>query len=151
MQDIEKSEEECLCGDGGCAYILFTKRYINVCIVCVAVVQLLSRVLLFVTPWTAAGQGSVSFIISQSVLRFMFIELVMLSNHLILCSYLLLLPSVFPSIKVFSNESALCIRWTKYWSFSFSLSLSNEDSGLISCSIDWFDLLEVQGTLESLR
>ena len=103
------------------------------------------------TPWTAACQASLSFTISQSLLRFTFIELVMLSNHLILCSYLLLLPSIFPSIRVFSNESALCIRWTKYWSFSFSLSPSNEDSGLISCRTDRFDLLEVQGTLKSLQ
>ena len=116
----------------------------------VVAIQLLNCVCLLETPWTAALQASSSFSISQSLLSIMTTELVMLSNHLILCSYLLLLPSVFPSIKVFSNESALCIRWTKYWSFSFSLSLSNEDSGLISCSIDWFDLLEVQGTVKNL-
>ena len=136
MQDIEKSEEECLCGDGGCAYILFTKRYINVCIVCVAVVQLLSRVLLFVTPWTAAQQVSLSFSISQSLLRFMCIQLVILSNNLIFCCPLLLLPSVFPSIRVFSNKSALRIRWPKYWSFSFSISPYNEYSGLVSFRMD---------------
>ena len=117
----------------------------------VVLVQSLSHAQFFVTPRTAACQASLSFTISQSLLRFTFIELVMLSNHLILCSYLLLLPSIFPSIRVFSNESALCIRWTKCWSFSFSLSPSNEDSGLISCRTDRFDLLEVQGTLKSLQ
>ena len=98
---------------------------------------------LFVTPWTAAHQASLSFTISQSLLKFMSIESVMLSNHLILCHPLLLLPSVFPIIRVFSNESALRIRWPKYWSFSFSVSLSSEYSGLISFRIDWFDLLTV--------
>ena len=113
------------------------------------VVQSLSHVQLFATPWTAACQPSLPFIVSQSLLKLMSIELVMLSNHLILCRPLLLLPSIFPSIRVFSNESALCIRWPKYWSFSFSSSPSNEYSGLISFRIDWFDLLEVQGTLKS--
>ena len=98
----------------------------------------------------AACQVSLSFIISQSLLRFMSIELVTLSNHLILCCLLLLLPSVFPSIKVISNESALRIRCPKYWCFSFNINLSNEYSGLISFRIDWLDLLAVQGTLKSL-
>ena len=104
------------------------------------VVPLISHVWLFVTPWTAAYQASLS-IISQSLLKLMSIEPVMPSNHLILCDPFLLLPSIFPSSRVFSNESALCIRWPKYWSFSFSISLSNEYSGLISFRIDWFDLL----------
>ena len=98
---------------------------------------------------TAARQASLSFTISQSLLKLMSTELVMPSNHLILCQPLLLLPSVFPNIRVFSSESLLCIRWPKYWSFSFSISLSNECSGLTSFRIDWFDLA-VQGTLKSL-
>ena len=102
------------------------------------------------TPWTAARQASLSITNSQSSLKLMSIELVMPSNHLILYCPLLLLPSIFPSIKVFSKESALCIRWPKYWSFSFSTSPSNEYSGLISFRMDWFDLLAVQGTLKSL-
>ena len=101
-------------------------------------VQSLSHVRLFVTPWTSARQGSLSFTISWSLLKLRFVESVMPSNHLILCHPLLLLPSVFPSIRVFSNESALCIRWPKHWSFSFSSSPSNEYSGLISFRIDWF-------------
>ena len=101
------------------------------------------------SSWTVACQASLSFTITQSLLKLMSIESVMLSNHLILCCLLLLLSSVFPSIRVFSNESALHIRWPKYWSFSFSISPSNEYSGLISFNIDWFDLLAVQGTLES--
>ena len=101
-------------------------------------------------PRTAAQQASLSFTISQSFLRFMSIELVTLSNYLILCHPLLLLPSIFPSIGVFSNESSLCIRWPKYWSFSLGISPSNEYSGLISFRIDWFDLLAVQGTFRSL-
>ena len=100
--------------------------------------------LLFVTPWTAACQASLSITNSQSLLKLMSIELVMPSNHLIFCHPLLLLPSIFPSIRVFSNESALCIRWPKYWIFRFSISPSNEYSGLISLRIGWFDLLEVQ-------
>ena len=111
------------------------------------VVQSLSRVQLFVTPRTAACQASLSFIISQSLLKLTSIESVMPSNHLIL--YCLLL-SIFPSIRVFSNESTLLMRWPKYCSFSFSISRSNEYSGLISFGIDWFDLLEVQGTFQSL-
>ena len=102
------------------------------------------------TPWAAAGQASLSITNSRSLLKLMFIELVMPSNHLILCHPLLLLPSIFPSIRVFSNESVLHIRWPKYWSFSFSISPSNEYSGLISFRMDWFDFLTVQGTLKSL-
>ena len=115
-------------------------------------VQLLSRVQLFATPWTAAHQTSLSFTISQSLLRLMPIESVMPSNHLILCHPLPLLPSIFPSIRVFSNESALRIRWPKYWSFSFNISPSKEQPGLISCRMrmDWLDLLAVQGTRKSL-
>ena len=107
----------------------------------VAVVQSLSRIQLFVTPWTAARQASLSFTISWSLLRLMSIESVMPSNHLILCHPLLLLLSVFPSIRVFSNELTLYIKWPKYWSFSFSNSPSNEYSGLISFRMDWSDLL----------
>ena len=116
----------------------------------VIVVQLLSHVRLFAIPWTAAHQDPLSITISWSLLKPMSIESVMASNHVILCCPLLLLPSIFPSIRVFSNELALCIRWPKYWSFSFSISLSNEYSGLISFRMDWFDLLAVQGTLKSL-
>ena len=103
-----------------------------------------------VTPWTAACQVSLSITNSQSLLKLMSIGSVMPSNHLILCRPLLLLPSAFPSIRVFSRESVLCIRWPNYWSFSFSISPSNEYSGLISFRIDWLDLLAVQGTLKSL-
>ena len=113
-------------------------------------VQLLSSVRLFATPWTAAHQASLSITNSWSLLKFMSIKLVMPSNHLILCHLLLLLPSVFPGIKVFSNESVLCMRWPKKWSFSFSISPSNEYSGLISFRMDLLDLLAVQGTLKSL-
>ena len=102
------------------------------------------------TPWTAERQASLSITNSQSLLKLMSIESVMPSNHLILCRPFLLPPSIFPSIRVFSNESALCIRWPKYWSFSFSISPSNEHPGLISCRMDWLDLLAVQGTLKSL-
>ena len=116
----------------------------------VVVVQLLSRVRLFTTPWTAALQAPLFFTVSQNLLRFMSIELVMLSNHLILCCPLLLLPSIFPSITVFSRESVLCIKWPNYWSFSFNVSPSNEYLGLISFRMDWLDLLAVQGTLKSL-
>ena len=112
-------------------------------------VQLLSCVWLFVTPWTAAHQASLSITNSWSLLRFVSIELVMPSNHLILCCPLLL-PSIFPSIRVFSIESVLHIRWPKYCSFSFGISPSNEYSGLISFRMDWLDLLAVQGTLKSL-
>ena len=113
-------------------------------------VQLLSRVQLFATPWTAAHQTSLSITNSQSLLKLMSIELVMPSNHLILCCPLLLLPLIFPSIEVFPNESVFCIRWPKYWSFSFSIGPFNEYSGLIAFRMDWFDLPAVQGTLESL-
>ena len=113
-------------------------------------VQLLSRFWLFATPWTAALQASLSITNSQSLPKFMSIESVIPSNHVILCCPLLLLPSIFPNIRVFLNESVLHIRWPKYWSFSFSISPSNEDSGLISFKMDWLDLLAVQGTLKSL-
>ena len=102
------------------------------------------------TPWTAADQASLSITNSQSLLKLMSIQSVMPSNHLILCHPLLLLPSIFPSIRVFSSESVLCIRWPKYWSFSFSISPFNEYSGLIYFRMDWLDLLAVQGTLKSL-
>ena len=114
----------------------------------VVVVQSLSHVQLFATPWTEACQASLSFTISQNLLKFMSIVFVMPSNHLILCCPLLLLPSIFPSIRVYTNELALRIRWPKYWSFSFSISPSSEHSGLISSRIDWFDL-EIQETPKS--
>ena len=113
-------------------------------------VQLLSRVRLFATPWTAARQASLSITSSQSPPKLMSIESVMPSNHLILCHPPLLLPSIFPNIRVFSNESALCITWPKYWSFSFNISPSNEHPRLISFRMDWLDRLAVQGTLKSL-
>ena len=113
-------------------------------------VQLLSCVQLFVTPWNAARQTSLSITNSQNLVKLMSIDSVMPSNHLILCHPLLFLPSIFPSIRVFSKESVLPIRWPKYWSFTFSISLSNEHSGLISHRMDWLNLLVVQGTLESL-
>ena len=116
----------------------------------VSSVQSLHHAQLFVTPWTAAHQASLSFTNSQSLLKLMSIELVMPSNHLILCRPLLLLPSIFPSTRVFSNESVLCIRWPKYWSFSFSVSPSNEYSGLISFRMVRLDLFAIQGTLKSL-
>ena len=114
------------------------------------VVQSLSCVQLFATPWTAAHQASLSFAISQSWIKLMSIELMMPSNHLILCHLLLLLPSIFPRSRVFSNELAFRIRWPKYWSIRFSTSPSNEYSRLIYFRIDWFDVLAVQGTLKSL-
>ena len=114
------------------------------------VVQLLGHARPFATPWTAARQDSLSFAISWSLLKLMSIESVISSNHLILCHSLLLLPSIFTSIRVFSNESALRIRWPKYWSFSFGISLSNEYSGFISFRIDWLDLLAIQGTLKHI-
>ena len=113
-------------------------------------VQSLGCVWFFVTPWTVAHQTSLSITNSQSLLKLMSIKSVMPSNHLILCHPLLLPPSIFPSIRVFSSESAFHIRWPKYWSFSFSISPSNEYSGLISFRIDWLDLLAVQETLNSL-
>ena len=119
-------------------------------IVVVISVQSLSHVQLFATPWTAAHQDSLSFTISQSLLKLTSIESMMPSNNLILCHPLLLPPSIFPSVGVFSNESVLHIRWPKYWSFSFSISPSKEYSGLISFRVDCFDLLTVQGTLKHL-
>ena len=119
-------------------------------IIVTVTVQSLSRVQLFAIPWTAARQASLSITNSRSSLRLTSIELVMPSSHLIPCPPLLFLPSIFPSIRVFSNESALHIRWPKYWSFSFNISPSNEHPGLISFRMDWLDLLAVQGTLKSL-
>ena len=113
-------------------------------------VHSLSRIWLFATPWTAARWASLPITNSWSLLKFMSIETVMQSNHLILCHPLFLLPSVFPSIRVFSNKSALHMRWTKYWSFSFNISPSNEHPGLIAFRMDWLDLLAVQGTVKSL-
>ena len=113
-------------------------------------VQSLSRVWLFATAWTAVRQASLSITNSQSLLKLMSIMLVMPSNHFILCHPLLLPPSIFPSIRVFSSESVLLIRWPKFWNFSFSISPSNEYAGLISFRMDWLDLLAVQGTLKSL-
>ena len=113
-------------------------------------VQSLSCVRLFATPWTAACQAPLFFTNSQSLLKLMSVKSVMASSHLILCCPLLLLPSIFPNIRVFSSESVLHIRWSKYWSFSFSISPSNEYSGLISFRMDWFDLVAFQGTLKNL-
>ena len=113
-------------------------------------VQSLSRVQLFATPWTAGREASLSITNSRSLFKLMTIESVMPSNHLILCLPFLLLPSLFPSIRVFSNESVLCLRWPKYWRFNFSISPSNEYSGLMSFRMDWLDLLAVQGILKSL-
>ena len=129
-------------------YIIF--QCVSYMCVYISSVQSLSCVQLISTPRTAACQASLSVTNSHSLLKFMSIESVMTSNHLILSHPLLLLPSVFPGIRVFSNESVLHIRWPKYWSFSFSISPSNEYSGLISFMIDWFDLLAVQGTLKNL-
>ena len=122
----------------------------SISIVWELVVQLLNHVRLFATPWTAAHQASLSSTTSRSLLKFVSIESVMPSNHLILCCPLLPLPSIFPSLRVFSNESSLRIRWPKYWSFNFSVSPSNEYPGLIFFRTDWLDLLAVQGTLKSL-
>ena len=115
-----------------------------------SLVQSLSHIQLFATPWTEAHQASLSINNSRRLLKLMSIESVMPSNHLILCRPLLLLPSIFLSIRVFSSESALCIRWPKYWSFSFRISPPSEHPGLISFRMDWLDLLVVQGTLKSL-
>ena len=120
---------------------IYTNMYVSV--------QSLSRVWLFLMPWTAAHQAPLSSAIFWSLLKFMSIELVMLSNHLILCHPLLFLSSIFPSIRIFPNEH-LCIRWPKYWSFSFNISPSDEYSGLVSFRIDWFDCPAVQGTFKSL-
>ena len=124
--------------------------YSRSCSLFYILVQSLSHVPLFVTPWTAAHQASLSITYLQNLFKLMSIELVMPSNHLILHHPLLLLSSIFPRIKVFSNESALHIRWPKYCSFSFNIRPSNEYSGLIPFKIDWLDLLAVQGTLKSL-
>ena len=135
------------CADKSIKIIIYTS---HICIckftIYFAVVQSPSRVWLYATPWTAAHQSSLSLTISPSLPKFIYFESVMPSNHLILC-HPLLLPLIFPSIRVFSNESTVCIRWPKYWSFSFKISPSNEYSGLISFRMDWLDLLAVQGTL----
>ena len=131
-----------------CASHLLYNHYLSA--ILIVVVQLLSHVQVFAAPWPVAFQAPLSSTSSQSLLKFMSIELVMPSNHLILCHPLLLLPSIFPSIRVFSSESALCIRWPKYWSLSFNISLSNEYSGLLAFKIDWLNLLAVQGTLKCL-
>ena len=125
--------------------VLFNKNIMQI-----SSVQSLSCIWLFATPWIAARQVSLSITNSQSSLKLMSVESVMASNHLILCHPLLLLPSIPPSIRVFSNESTLRTRWPKYWSFSFGISPSNEHRGLISFRMDWLDLLAVQGTLKSL-
>ena len=122
----------------------------NITKVLIIITQSSRHVRLFVTPWTAACQASLSFRISQSLLRLMSTDLMVPSIHLILCCPLLLLPSIFLCIRVFSSESALCIRWPEYWSFSFSICPSSEYSGSISFRIDWFDFLAVQGTPKSL-
>ena len=133
----------------GCFSKVTSLTYQNT-IISLSSLHFLSRVQLFVTPWTVAHQASLSITNSQSLLKLMLIELVMPSNHLILYHPFLLLPPIFSRIRVFSNESVLLIRWPKGWSFSFNISLSNEYSGLISFRIDWFDLLSVQGTLKNL-
>ena len=129
---------------------MFLNRSVRYTLYLFSSVQWLSHVQLFATPQTAARQASLSITNSWSLLKFMSIESVMPSNHLILCRPLVLPPSIFPSIRVFSNESVLHIRWPEYWSFSFSISPSNEHPGVISFRMDWLDLLSVQGTLKSL-
>ena len=133
-------------------YVVFLREKSVLSQVPFSSVQSVSCVWLFQTPWTVASQASLSITNSQSLLKLKSIESVISSNHLILCCPFLLLPLIFPSIRVFSNESVMCIMWPKYWSFSFSISISpsNEYSGLISFRMDWFGLLEVQGTLKSL-
>ena len=134
-----------------CHFSLATFKILFIFFLCtISSVQLLSHVWLFATPWAAARQAFLSITNSQSLLKFTSTQLVMPSNHLILCRLLLLPPLIFPSVRIFSRESVLCIRWPEYWGFSFSISLSNEYSGLISLRIDWFDLLAVQRTLKSL-
>ena len=133
-----------------CENIIFYISYMTLWVPQLSSVQSLSRVQLFVTPWTTVHQVSLSITNSRSPPKPMSIVSVMPSNHLILCCPLLLLPSIFPRIRVFSNESALQIRWPKYWSFSFNISPSNEHPGLISFRMDWLDLLAVQGTIKSL-
>ena len=137
MLTLRNTSKQLSRSDGKTAYFQFCS------------VQSLSRVQLC-TPWITTHRASLSIKNSQSLLKLMSIELVIPSNHLILCHPLLLLPSIFPSIRVFSIESVLCIRWPKYWSFSFNISPSSEYSGLISFSMDWFELLAIQGTLKSL-
>ena len=134
------------------SYKLFSVIYLIWLIIVVqfSSVQSISHVQLFETPWTAAGQASLSIANSQSPPKLMSVELVMPSNHLILCCPLLLLPSIFPSIRDFSNELALRMRWPKYWSFSFNISPPSEHPGLISFRMDWLDLLAIQGTLRTL-
>ena len=131
---------------------IFFKRHMSkkICEMLLSSVQSLSRVRLFATPWISARQASLSITNSWSLLKLVSIESVMPSSHLILCRPLLLLPPIPPSIRVFSNESTLRMRWPKYWSFSFSISPSSEHPGLISFRMDWLDLLAVQGTLKSL-
>ena len=131
-------------------YISFANYHLSFNVVQFSSVQSLSCVWLFATPWILAHQASLSITNSWSLLRFMSIKLMMPSNHLIICCPLLLLLSIFPNIRVFANKSVLCIKWPKYWSFSFTISPSDEYSGLFSFRIDWFDLLVVQGTLKSL-
>ena len=131
--------------DNFAEYIIISWQLISL------LVQLLSCIWLFATPWTAAHQAPLSSTISQSLLKLMSIKSMMPSNYLILCCPLLLLPLILPSIRVFSNESVLHIRWLEYWTFSFSISPSNEYSGLTSFRIGWFDLLAVQGTLKNLQ
>ena len=131
-------------------FLSLSARTTSLNVVIVVVIQSLSHAQLFMIPWAAAGQASLSITNSQSLLKLMSTESVMPKNHLIFCHPLLLMPLLFPCIRVFSNESVLCIRRPKYWSFSFSLSPSNEYSGLMSFSIDWFNLLTVQGILKSL-
>ena len=135
-------------------YIIQHRKYTQCFVVTIngisVPVQVLTHVRLFVTPWIAARQTSLSITISRSLLKLMSMESMMPSNHLILCCLLLLSPSIFPGIRVFSSESALHIRWPNYWSFSFNISPFNKHSGLISFRMDWLDLLAVQGTLKSL-
>ena len=146
LNESDESEHSSLVSDLRRKAFYFSP--LNMMLAVTVVVQSLSHVQLFVTPWTAACQASLSFVFSWNWLKLMSIESMMPYNHLILCFPLLLLPSIFSSISVFSNKSAFCIRWPKYW--SFSISPSNEYSGLISFRIDWLDLLAVQGTLKSL-
>ena len=131
-----------------CSFYIYS--FLSLIYVTISSVQSLSRVRLFATPWTVPRQASLSITNSWSSPKLMSIELVMPSSHLILCCPLLLLASIFPSIRVFSNESALCMRWPKYWSFNLSIGASNEHPGLVSLRMDWLDLLAVQGTLRSL-
>ena len=131
----------------GLIFLIDLKLFLKIVVVAI---QSLSRVQFFVTAWTAAFQAPLSSTISKNLLKFMSVELVMLSNYLTLFCPFILLPLIFPRIRIFSNESAVRIRWPKYWSFSFSISPSSEYSGLISFRIDWFDLRAVQGTLKSL-